>query len=457
MSGFQNVTGFAAPTSASGFMSLLQNASFRGVPFKVIASSVRKGRKVAIHDYPFRDGGWAEDMGRALRTYSFIGYLIGDIAPALQLALDTALETSGPGLLIHPTLGAQTVSVLSASTSVRKDSSRIIEVALEFIEQGSRSLLTTVIATAVQVVNYAGLCTSASGTDLGSFAGTAAVSGGAAAVAEGAAVVGAFGKACIAAGTDAGGIIGISAGLPPPDTSTWYGRYGIGNASQALPAGTTVASLQEAVSIGRTAIATAAASAETAASTFTAATAPTVAADLDATVEALRGTMTDPADQVRVLSDLAGFAYSDRATGTTGLGADMATVRDQMAAACRRAAVVSLARASAAYQPISYQDAQTTLATVTAALDVEITAAGDAGQDDTYAALRTLRNAVVADLTARGATLPQVITAKFKQSLPALVTAQILYRDASRSDQLTREADPPHPAFMPTLMQVLAT
>lgn len=45
MSGFTNVTGFAPPTSIACFMGLLQTASFRGVPFKVIAAQVKKGRR----------------------------------------------------------------------------------------------------------------------------------------------------------------------------------------------------------------------------------------------------------------------------------------------------------------------------------------------------------------------------------------------------------------------------
>jgi prophage DNA circulation protein len=69
VSGFTGVTGFAPPTSIAGFMGLLQTASFRGVPFKVIAAQAKKGRRQAIHEYPYVDGGWPEDMGRALRTY----------------------------------------------------------------------------------------------------------------------------------------------------------------------------------------------------------------------------------------------------------------------------------------------------------------------------------------------------------------------------------------------------
>jgi prophage DNA circulation protein len=455
MSGFTNITGFAPPTTAAGFLGLLQAASFRGVPFKVISSAIRKGRKGATHNYPFRDGGWREDMGRALRVYSFTGYLIGDDAAAMQLLFDNALEAQGPGLLIHPSVGAQMVSVLSGATSIRKDAGRLIEVALEFVEQGERSLLTTLNATAIQVISAADLCLPAAGSDLGNDAGAAAEAG-SAPLGEATAVTTSFGAACQTGGADPASVINLAAGLPPPDSNSTYGRYSAGSTSTALPAGTTIASLQSTVTTQRAAISAAAAIASTSAETFSTATAPAMVADIAAIVEAMRATMTDPADQVRVLLSLATFSYADGADGA-GLGGDMATVRDAFSTACRRTAVISLARAASAYQPISYQDAQNILELVAGALDVEITAAGDAADDDTYATLRALRASVAQDLTTRGTTLPQVITANFNLPLPSLVVAQMLYEDASRSDQVVLEVNPPHPAFCPTAMQVLAS
>ena len=100
---------------------------------------------------------------------------------------------------------------------------------------------------------------------------------------------------------------------------------------------------------------------------------------------------------------------------------------------------------------------QVLLEQVTAALDAEITAAGDAGSDTSFEALRQLRIACVADLTARGADLAPLVTRRFGASLPHLVVAATLYGDATRADELVRRADPPHPLFMPVSMQVLAT
>ena len=158
-----------------------------------------------------------------------------------------------------------------------------------------------------------------------------------------------------------------------------------------------------------------------------------------------------------MLLGLAGFSFYDGVGGSVGVGAAMAAMRDAMAAACRRAALVSLARASAAYQPTSYNDAAALRLSLTAALDAEITAAGDAGEDATYTALKTLRSAIVRDLTVRGASLPSVVTVALRQSLPALAIAQMLYRDGSRADEIAAASGAIHPAFCPISFQTLTS
>jgi prophage DNA circulation protein len=455
MSGFTTgITGFAPPTSIAGFMGLLQTASFRGVPFKVVAAQAKKGRRQAIHEYPYVDGGWPEDMGRALRMYSFSGYLIGDAAPVLQLLLDNAVETKGPGLLIHPTIGAVQVAVGSASTAIHKDKMRVIEFAFQFIEAGSPVFPSTIIATVVAVLGAADTALTALGTDLGDTAIPAAMAG-PAVTGEGQSVVTSFAAATILGGANPTAIVGMAAALPPPDSNTTYGRYGAGSASVMLPAGTTVATLQAQLANQRAALALAGTGAAAAAGAYSAST--DMADALAALVEAMRAGITDPADQVQVLLALAGFTFTDSAGGAVGIGAAMATMRDAMAAACRRAALVSLARASASYQPSSYNDAAALRVSLAAALDSEITAAGDAGEDATYTAFKALRSAVVQDLTVRGASLPSVVTVKLQLPLPSLVIAQRLYLDASRSDQIAAESGAIHPAFCPTTFQALAS
>ena len=454
MSGFTNITGFSRLTSIPGFMGLLQTASFRGVPFKVIQARVKKGRRWAIHEYPYVDGGWPEDMGRSLRTYAFSGYLIGDLAPVMQFLLDNAIETKGPGLLIHPTIGAVKVGLLSSATAVHRDHMRVIEVAFEFVEAGASIFPATIIATVISVLAAADSALTAAGGDLGGVAIPAAAAG-PAVTGEARAVVAAFGAAATVGGANPTAIVGMATALPPPDPDTSYGRYGAGSASAMLPIGTTVASLQAQLANQRATLALAVAGATAAAAAYSAST--DMLGALAAVVEAMRAGMTDPADQVRVLLSLAGFSFQDSAGGPVGIGAAMAAMRDAMAAASRRAVLVSLARASASYQPVSYEDAATLRLALTAALDSEITAAGDAGEDATYGALKTLRAAVVQDLTVRGASLPSVVTVVLGLPMPALAIAQRLYCDASRSDEITARSGAIHPAFCPISFQALTS
>ena len=311
----------------------------------------------------------------------------------------------------------------------------------------------TIIATIVSVLAAADTALTASGTDLANTAIPAAILG-PLVTGEAQTVVASFAAATVLGGANPIAIVGMAAALPPTDPTTSYGRYGAGSATTALPIGTTVASLQAQLANQRAAVALAATGAGAAAASYSASTDMPDA--LAALVEAMRAGITDPADQVNVLLALAGFTFTDQAGGTVGIGAAMAAMRDAMAAACRRAALVSLARASAAYQPVSYNDAASLRRVLSAALDSEITLAGDAGQDASYVALKALRSAVVQDLTVRGASLPSVVTVSMALPLPALLLAQILYQDASRSDQITAESGAIHPAFCPATFQALA-
>jgi prophage DNA circulation protein len=127
-----------------------------------------------------------------------------------------------------------------------------------------------------------------------------------------------------------------------------------------------------------------------------------------------------------------------------------------MSALLRRYALAQLAVTLTTYQPFSQQDADSVLSSATSLFDNEITIAGDAGDDESYLALRTLRQSVIADMTARGANLATVETFTFQASLPSLVLAQRIYRDPTREPGLVQQVDPIHPAFMPTSFSALS-
>jgi prophage DNA circulation protein len=437
------------------FGSLLQQAFWRGVPFYVDAQQVQKGRKTAIHDYPFRDGGWVEDMGRQQRVFRFTGHLLGDLAPAMQLALDAACEIKGPGLLIHPTLGAINVALLTASTSISKDRLRAISVEFAFMEQGASLFPSIVTSTINKVIGSVSDALGGIASDLAAGAVVLAAASGLAAIAEGSLVTQTFSRGATAAASDPAALVALATAIPAPDDETTYGRYAAGNAIVQLPVGTTVADLQAQAAAQRSAVTSATTVATTAANVFDQQTAPLLVTAISGVIEAARSTMNNPADQVRTLADLATFNFTDT-NGGAGLSGNIATVRDAVASTCRRCALTSLALASASYQPKSYDDAVALRAQVAAALDVEITAAGDAGEDSSYIGLKSLRASVIQDLTTRGASLPLVETLTMPTNLPSLVAAYRIYRDASRSDQIVAETNVVHPAFLPIRLQVLA-
>jgi prophage DNA circulation protein len=159
---------------------------------------------------------------------------------------------------------------------------------------------------------------------------------------------------------------------------------------------------------------------------------------------------------VRLLASLSQTSFAEPVAGATLNAAQQSAVATT-SILLRRAAVVQMARACQAYQPASVDDAKALRASVCGSLDAEITVAGDEGADDVYNALRALRTAVSADLTARGAGLPTTMTVSSPLPMPSLVLAQRLYRDSSRADELVTQSDCIHPAFMPTSFKALST
>ncbi|HBC0987562.1 TPA: DNA circularization N-terminal domain-containing protein [Escherichia coli] len=80
--------------------------SFRGVPFLITETVTQKGgRRVVKREYPRRDDGGADDLGRRLRERSFSCIVIGDDYIDKRDALIEALDEDGPGELVHPLYG----------------------------------------------------------------------------------------------------------------------------------------------------------------------------------------------------------------------------------------------------------------------------------------------------------------------------------------------------------------
>jgi len=441
----------------------LQPASWRGLGFAVDSSVIRRGRRVAVHEYPFRDDVWVEDLGRGVRGVAFSGFVVGDDCYAQAQALLAASETAGSGELIHPSLGSLTVALASPMEATeRKELGRVVEIRFEFVETGISIYPDADLATDDLATAAADDCDSACLSDFLSATG-AAIAEGVAVVSSAAATAGAWCDVVEAAAADASLIVGAVTGLVGS-----FGRYDNGSRTVSQSSGTTTADALAALTTSRAAVSTAAATLLANAGTLSASTVTGSTANSSTTVdnglyedavaltEALRAECGDPADAVRLLSSLASYTPT-APDGTAPIAAAMQTVTQALGQAFRRAALSSLGRACAAYQPTSYDDAVTLRAAVAELFDAEILIAADAEQDASYQALRALRTAVLTDLTTRGADLARLTTVTAAKPLPSLTLAYRLYRDATRSDDLIARADPVAPAWMPTSFQALSS
>ena len=136
----------------------LQDASLRGVPFKVDEDEATFGRRVQVHEYPNRDKPWAEDMGRATRRFSVQAYLVGDDYFEQRNRLIEAVEKPGSCTLVHPFYGEMTVTVTDeVRVSHTKDEGRMCRVSFSFIESGELSFPKAGIATGMKLTGAAAL------------------------------------------------------------------------------------------------------------------------------------------------------------------------------------------------------------------------------------------------------------------------------------------------------------
>jgi prophage DNA circulation protein len=174
-----------------------------------------------------------------------------------------------------------------------------------------------------------------------------------------------------------------------------------------------------------------------------------------ALADAVVAATNDPADAVRLLLPLCHWQPTS-VFGSGPLAGVMTAWQTAIVRNLHCAALAALAVAATAYQPISYQDAQSLRSMVCAAIDAEATLAADAGDDATYGALRNLRVAVAIDLAIRGANLPALVEVTTLVSMPSLAEAWALYQDTSREPQLVASADAPHPLFLPLSFPALS-
>lgn len=452
------------------YASKLRKASYNGVPFAVLSESGVFGRNVVVHTYPKKETRpWIEDNGLKTNVLQVTGFLVensliyggGDVTTqkinllnAIRGGSVNNTKPPGIGKLVHPTWGEIKANCTEAEIGTSWDRGRVVELRLTFILGGDRLYPSAASATKDAVSSAASGLSAAS---LLSFVSRTldAIKAGAAVIKTAVSVAVGFYQAVN------GLIHSVRRFFNSISTlSGNFGRlFGGGNSGYSgsngkAPKTATVASLlaQDTQNVAKVAAAGAALSA----AAVNAGTNPSgFSAAAQSLMTATANTAASPADAIRLLTPLARFTPPAVAPGSP-----IATAQGVMSGAAgdmlRRAAISQVAVSSTDYQPASADDAIAVRNTVAEIIDAEIQVAADQGEDDVYASLRTLRQAVVDDFNGRGQGLAAIATFEFNGSIPALALANRIYRDIGREAELVTQANPVHPAFCPTTFKALA-
>jgi prophage DNA circulation protein len=230
----------------------LQPGSWRGCGFVLDAGDTRAGRRVAIHEYPYRDDAWVEDLGKLPRRFSIQAFVVGDDVYQQRDAMLAACEQPGPGTLVHPTLGSiQCVLLEPLQCTDRRERGRVVELAFAFIIAGDVLYPSTSVATGQNVQAQAGALNAASAGDLARSLGSlqslipAQVTGS----------VAGFAAMATDAVNDPTRALNAVAGL-----QGFYGRFATGSRQTMQPAGATVSTVLADGVVQRSAVLAAAAS-----------------------------------------------------------------------------------------------------------------------------------------------------------------------------------------------------
>lgn len=392
-------------------------ASFRGVSFFYVDTEREGGRRNAAHEFPLREQGYVEDLGRRQTIYRLTGYVLGDDYFTDRDALEAALQTPGAGTLIHPYKGPLQVNVQRYRLRETKDDGRLASFEMEFIEAGSQPSPTSASDTSSAAQNAG----SASNSQLASsFQKFLMLPGRIFDTAQN--LISNFENAVT-------GLVGVS----PADLSGF------------------VSNLQDL-------IATPSALASQITGFF--------GAYVDVIVNTV-GTFDDTlssrgpspvADPSYGLADLASWG-SDLPPVPIGTPQQqqIATNQAAMIALVRGSAVSSLVALYAQTQFASVADAETAREQVTGLIDGMIDEADADGDDDAFKSYMTLYQAVATDLTLRGKQLPDVVDYDLNANLPALTLAERFYADASRDGELVARNAARHPLFMPLTVEALSS
>lgn len=113
-----------------------REGSFRGVRFFTESHQVKGGRRKQDREFAKREAGNTEDLGKKLRSGTLEIYVLGDDYFADRDALIDALESQGPGQLIHPYLGTFNAQMGEYALVETVNEGRMARFTIEYTEAG---------------------------------------------------------------------------------------------------------------------------------------------------------------------------------------------------------------------------------------------------------------------------------------------------------------------------------
>ncbi|MFC3716800.1 DNA circularization protein [Luteimonas soli] len=382
----------------------LRRASFRGVEFHTVSDSATFGRRTVLHEFPFRDLPYSEDLGRKAREIRIVGFVLGDDYLTTLDSLIAAIEQAGPGKLVHPKYGELTVSISGSGVTVEQTDTEggMARINFACIESGEARFPASQVATqdVLKAVADDGKRTAIAGflsrfslDNLPAWAQELSINRARAFLDQVRNVIGPI--AGVASGR--GSVLGLLDALSPDLGSLL--RNGMAFTNE-------IGNLVDTMRIG-----------------------------------------LDGRTAVRVFGGLASIGQGEAPLPLT-------TATRRRDAQCRAALIpylqasvaIERARAVADIEFTDYEDAVAVRDSVVAQID---TVADTTTDDRVFDALSALRAAVVRDIAARGADLARLVAVTPVTTLPALVLAHRLYQDATLEADILARNRIVHPGFVP--------
>lgn len=384
--------------------------SFRGVPFRTVDASQRGGRRGEWHEFPQADTPWFEHLGRKGREISISCWVAGDDYRAQRDALITALEAEGSGTLVYPFKGELLVSAPEYECSESAVEGGIADFTITFVETSGAPLTASAqVDTPARAQAQADAVTAQAPETFAAKFSIDKVSG---FVSE--AAVKLVEASAVAAQIAAVPHGGIGAALRTFDANVRF-----------LPASAR-SLVRSSLKLGQSLV------------------------GLVAALTALPGDGRGKAVAARAM-----MRFGE------GLAPVMGTTPQRLTEARNQQAIVMLVRSAAAAALVSalsevdydsYDDAVQTRNDAASAIDALAMEAADTQDDVSWRALIDLRTALVADLTARGASLARLYAFTPRTNEPALVIARRLYDQTAdlgaRADDLVSRNRIVHPGFV---------